>query len=232
VYPGDSRVGGYAEVSLFDRNNPWNASSTELSAAGIDGSLRVDALEFGARFDMQRPERSLWLASFVPPEWLCTHAPVAEACRDNDYHYLAAADAGFRTRDFTLRSGVTRSSTANVDADQLGAFLQGAVLDVIARVRIEAGASGSTGSLLHSAGANLGVGVPLAGDAVDVALRYRPALSRYEADTGTFLEHTISAAVALLPSANFSLDLDADFITGRDVDVLLVQTQLTLRPEL
>jgi hypothetical protein len=236
VYPGDSHVGGYAELSMFDRDNPWNAAPTQLSAAGIDGSVRVDAVELDARLDMQRPERSLWLASFLPPEWLCTHAPqappAAETCRDDDMHLLAAANAGYRTLDYTLRAGVSHSSTASVDADQLGTFVQAAVLDVIARARLEAGVMASTGTLLHSAGVNLGVGMPVARDMLDIALRYRPSLNRYEADTGAYLEHVVSANFAFVPSSTLSIDLDADFITGRDLDAFLVQTLLTLRPEL
>jgi len=235
-YPAESHLGAHAELSFFDRNNPWNAPPQQLTAAGVNGSLRLDAVELGGRFDMQRPERSRWLASYLYDGWLCTRAPALpgedEPCRDDDARYLASLDAGLRLPTWLVRAGATRTSTANVDAEQLGGFLQAAALNVLGRLRLEAGVMGSTGSLLHTLGANCGLGSLFLKERLNLSIRYRPALSRYEADTGPFIEHMTGASLAFTPSSIFSLDLDADFITGRDVNVLLVQSLLTLRPDL
>jgi hypothetical protein len=40
----------------------------------------------------------------------------------------------------------------------------------------------------------------------------------------------IGAGLWWIPAAEFDLALDADVITGRDVDVILVQTVMTVRP--
>jgi hypothetical protein len=88
----------------------------------------------------------------------------------------------------------------------------------------------ASGSVLDTVALSVGLGTPLARGLLDVSLRYRPALSRYQADTATFLEHAAGARLAIAPAGELSFSLDADAITGRDVDVLLLQTLLTWRP--
>src|SRR5262249_82874 len=73
--PGRSRIGGNFEVSGFARDNPWNASSVELTTLGLDTSVRLGAFDVGARIDARQPVRSRWLASFLPPYWLCRTVP-------------------------------------------------------------------------------------------------------------------------------------------------------------
>ncbi|HLK36253.1 MAG TPA: hypothetical protein VKU41_05835, partial [Polyangiaceae bacterium] len=75
LYPGLSRFGGHFEISNFDANNPWGASRIELTAAGIDQSVRLGHFEIGGRFDLRQPERSRWLSTFLPVSWFCTTAP-------------------------------------------------------------------------------------------------------------------------------------------------------------
>ena len=65
---------------------------------------------------------------------------------------------------------------------------------------------------------------------LDVSLHYRPALTRYQADTSTFLEHTVGTSLLFMPGADLDLSLNVDAVTGRDIDVLLVQSFLTWRP--
>lgn len=236
LYPGESHLGGYAELSFFDRDNPWNAPSQQLTAGGVDGSLRIDAVEIGGRFDMRRPERSRWLDSFLAEGWLCTSEPSPpgqpEPCHDDDARYLAALDASLRLPAWIVRAGASRTWTANAEAEQLGAFLHSAVLDVLGRLRLEGSVMGSTGSLFHTAALSCGLGSTFVDERLDVSMRYRPAWSRYKADTGPFIEHMSGASLGFMPNASFSLHLDADYITGRDVDVLLVQSLVTLRPNL
>ena len=45
-----------------------------------------------------------------------------------------------------------------------------------------------------------------------------------------FIEHAFGVRIALAPQGELSLTLDADAITRRDVDVLLLQTLLKWRP--
>ena len=65
-YPSFGRLGARAEASLFDADNPWNADGVELTALAGDASFRLDSLRFGLSLETRRPERSYWLASFLP----------------------------------------------------------------------------------------------------------------------------------------------------------------------
>ena len=65
VYPGASRFGGHFEVSAFDANNPWGASPVEVTAAGLDQSIRIGAFELGSRFDLAAAG-ALAVARLVP----------------------------------------------------------------------------------------------------------------------------------------------------------------------
>jgi hypothetical protein len=235
LYPGAHRIGGYAEVSFYDDKNPWHASAQELSAAGVDGSLRVGKLELGGRFDLQRPERSRWLASYLPPEWLCTQraalpSATPEPCHDNDARYLGSGHASWTGGRLALSVGATASATQNASTTQAGSFARITVLNVIARARVEGSFTGSTGSLLDTVGGSVGVGSPFAHDKLDVSLHYRPAWLRYTADPSAFVQHAVGASMLWLPSAVFDLSLNADLLAGRDVSALLVQTLMTVRP--
>jgi hypothetical protein len=236
MFPGAHRLGAHAELSIHGADNPWNAPAQELSAAGADVGLRFGNVDLGARLDMQRPERSRWLASFVPLQWLCvTQTPdVAgdpEPCYGDETRYLASADAGVRFGQLALHAGTTASTSNRGDTDQLGGFVGATVLRVVDELRIDTSLMASTGSLLRTYAGSLGLGMPFAHGVVDVSLRYRPAWTRYVADTGPFLEHGVGAHLDIAPAGELSFGLDADAITGRDLDVLLLQALLTYRPQ-
>lgn len=235
LYPGEHRVGGYAELSFFDANNPWRAPAQELSAAGIDGTLHLGKVDLSGRVDMQRPERSRWLAAYLPPEWLCTHRaaiPSAspEPCHDNDARYLASGNAGWASGKLALNLGASASSTQNANADQLASFLRASVLNVVARARVEGSVSGSAGSLLQSLGGSVGVGSPFWRDTADLSVHYRPTWLRYAADPNGFVQHALGASLLFMPSSVFELSFNADLLAGPDVSVFLAQTLLTVRP--
>ena len=60
---------------MHDELNPWQAPRFEVSAAGLDASVRVGLFQIAGRFDMRLPERSLWLTSYLPLGYLCNTVP-------------------------------------------------------------------------------------------------------------------------------------------------------------
>jgi len=63
----------------------------------------------------------------------------------------------------------------------------------------------------------------------ELSLRYRPAIARYTADVGYFIEHGIGAGLRLMPTADLDFGLDADFVTGRDIDMVMIQALCSAR---
>jgi hypothetical protein len=232
VNPSFGRFGSWAEVSFFDRDNPWNADPTELTGAGADADVRAGIVALGARFAMQRPERSRHLASLLPPEWLCITRPSAtlpEACLGGDAVYVASADAGLRFEKTSLTIGATGTRTENANAENVGGFGNVRVLDLVGPVRLDAGAMLSRGSLLDTAAFTLSPGVELFEGDGDLALRWRPALVRFRADTETRTEHTVGGAFFWSPSAALDLLMDADYVTGLGFDAFVLQGALVWR---
>jgi hypothetical protein len=230
--PESGRFGAFAEASFFDKGNPWNADTTELSAAGADAAVRAGPVELGGRFAMQRPERSRYLATFLPPEWLCiqrTTATPPGACFGSEATYVGTADAGLHFEKVTTTFGGTYSRTAHTNAEQLGGFGNLRLLDLIGRMRLDTGFMGSRGTLLQTAAVSVSPGIVVLDGAADVSLRYRPAILRYGASTAPFVEHSVGGALWLSPSASFDLTLDADYVTGGDFDALLMQTAMVWR---
>lgn len=230
--PDFGRVGTFAEVSFFDRNNPWNAEPTELSAAGADLAFRAGPLDLGGRVAMQRPERSRYLASLLPPEWLClprATGTTPEPCFGDEAVYVAGGDAGLSWSNTRLSSGVTVSRTANTDLDQLAGYGNLRLSEVIGRLRLDTGVAGSRGTLLQSAALWVSPGLPFLDGRGDGSLRYRPALIRYQASTQAVIEHALGGAVWFSVGDHLDLSLDADWVTGGDLNALLVQSALVWR---
>jgi hypothetical protein len=183
---------------------------------------------------MRRPERSRWLATFLPPGWFCTQQPSAktgdDVCRGNDARFLTQADLGLYRPNLALNTGVSVSRSRYVDSEQLAGFVNASFLRVVQALHLDAGVFAQTGSLIRSAALSVGAGSLLANDNLDVSLNYRPALTRYHADTSAFVEHTLGASVLWLLGTSLSLNFTADAIAGRDLSVLLLQSTLQWRP--
>lgn len=229
LFPGDAHLGAYGELSLYDGDNPWGAPAQELSAAGIDGTVRLGVLELGARADLQRPERSMWLAANLPPGYLCvSEDPAADApCFGDEARYLGSFDVGVRLERVSFGGSVDASASERGGAEQIGGALRGSVLDLVGPLRLDTALLASEGSLVHMLGARVGVGAVLVRDVLDASLHYQPSLLRYDAEPEAFVEHDVGTRVWLSPAEDLTLSLDADAITGRDVDAVLVQALLT-----
>lgn len=234
-HPQAGYFGGYGLLSQFDAGNPWNAPENELTAAGVYGGIRFwDVVHTSFQVDMQRPERSLWLASFVPASWLCITSPLPgnqpEQCRGDETRYRAQGTLGLHFTDWAIALGGSAMSTTGADASQGGGFLHLRLNKFLGDSgHLDVTASGSDGSLYQTAAVAIAPGVTLS-RSFDVTLRYRPAVSRYYSDVDFFLEHNAGGSIRYTPSHRFEMHLDADLLTSRDVDVVLVQLLTTWRP--
>jgi hypothetical protein len=235
LMPKFGHFGTFAEVSFFDADNPWGASTTELSAAGADADVRVGVVELSAYGRLQRPERSRWLAAFLPPEFLCVagvSAAPPSPCLGNDAVYSGGGEFGLRFDKASVNIGGNAATTQNADAEMAGGYAQLRLIDIVGTLRLDAGTAVARGSLLTTVSGSLSPGIELLDRRLDLSARYRPALVRYRADESAFLEHLVGMAVWLSPSRSFDLSVDADTVFGSDVDVLVVQGLATWRPEI
>lgn len=235
-YPAFGRIGGRAELSAFDRDNPWNARPLELTALGGDVSFRVDSLRFGVAVDARRPERSYWLAAALPPGYFCTPAVVAgsttrESCTGGDLRTMGLVTAAWEGEYWTLDAGASAVSTRRASAEQASAFVNLRRRDLFGGVlRFDAGASASSGSLIDSAALNVGIGAGLLEDTIDASVYYRPSVLRYEANAGTLFEHGAGARLWWALSGSVDASVAGDVVTSEDVDVVFVQGALAWRP--
>lgn len=227
VYPADGYGGAYALLSRFDEDNPWGAPMTEVTAAGAHAGVRLDSYHVGARLDMQRPERSLWLADFLPPGWLCIAraAPASdqtETCFGDEARYLGQLDTGLTFETVAVDVGLTASRTARRNADQYGGFAHLRINPLGHGFRMDVTGSASEGAVIRTVALTLAPGLRI-GERLDINLRYRPAITNYRADVDTFFEQTFGAGLLYTPTAAFDVGLDIDTIHGRDVKLLLIQ---------
>ncbi len=233
-FPKFGRLGARAELSLFDDDNPWAAAPQELTAAGVDVSVKLDALRVAASLDMRRPERSLWLASFLPRGYFCvaepTPAAAIEPCLGGERRYAAALSAAWEATLWTADAGATLATTQRANADQATGFLNFRRRELLGKLRLDTGATGSRGSLYESAALNIAPGSPFWDDSADLSVYYRPSWMRYRAERDGFVEHGFGARLWWAASSVFDLSGSADVLTGRDVDVVVFQLSAAYRP--
>jgi hypothetical protein len=234
-YPGFGRLGARAEVSFFDANNPWAAATTELSAAGADASVKIDSLRLGAAFDMRRPERSLWLATYLPAGYFCVSRPVAgatanEPCIGGDIRYAGALNAAWEATFWTLDAGASVATSRPAQVNQTTAFVNFRRREIAELLRLDMGVSASRSSLIESAALNLALGTSTSGDAADVSLYYRPNFARYRTGSQQFVEHGVGSRMWWAPSEVLDLSGSVDLITGPDVAVLVLQLGAAWHP--
>jgi hypothetical protein len=241
-YPGPSRFGGYFEVSNFDAGNPWGAATVELTAAGIDQSVRFGSFEVTARLDVRQPERSLWLASFLPSSWFCTTVPAPvtqpnaqEPCNGRvDSRAFGEIDAGVTAGNVSLVVGAltVRDVTQTSEPDMVGGFATARVVRIEKILRLEASGNYSRSTFVNLSGGTLGPGLTLLDDALDLGAYYRLAVLQYASDGASLLQDGIGGTIVLLPGRDFLFTLQGEAITGQDVKALTIFGTATWRPHL
>jgi hypothetical protein len=228
AFRGPLAMTAYAELSMFDQDNPWGAQQVELTAAGVDASLRTGEkgnTRYGLRLDMRTPERSYWLASLLPPGWLCTAVPqppgalLGEPCNGfRDLRYAAAADARIDLGRLSLSGGATLIGVSSGDAvEAASVFADARVLELLGRYRASFGLYATHASFLDSVAVQASAGGPMLVDGLDLALFYRPALLRYNASVADILDHRYGLDVVYTPMARLDLALTLEGMSGADI---------------
>ncbi|MGE0784481.1 MAG: hypothetical protein AB7S26_02255 [Sandaracinaceae bacterium] len=229
LYPGQSHIGGYAELSAFDTDNPWGLDEVVLTAASLDTTLRFDWFRVGLRGSMRMPERSKWLAASYPSSFLCTPVPNPTGPEDRclgflDTRTMGNADVGIEVDDVALTAGATMILTGvHGQFDQAGAFLAFRAVRILGMGYIDASAMASTGYFLETLALRTTLGLELIPNMLDVSLRYRPALSQYVADIDPFVEHLFGGRVLVRPIPAVDILLNADGLVGRQIDAFLIE---------
>lgn len=229
LLPDGGRIGGHTEIALNDEVNPWGAPLVEVTAAGLDGSVRLGPVELGARLDRRTPERSRWLARWLPSSWLCAPSLVAgadpAACTDGpDGRWLASADVGVRWDTGLVRASGTFIHYEN-DArlSQLSGLVAARVVRVLDLFWGELAVHGASGAWLDTVSGNAAIGLALPDELLDVSARYRVAYAIDRADIDGWIEHQVGGAVRVVPIPELTIWAEADAITGREVQAFLAQ---------
>jgi|GEM_PF-1177832 len=240
IYPGPSRLGAHFELSSFDASNPWHAAGLELTAAGLDTSVRRGVFQLQGRFDVRRPERSRWLASYLPASWFCTTsappagAPAsAEACDGSvSTRAYGSIDAGVQLDRASMLVGVTTTGdlTQSGASSTAGAFAAARVLRIAGVLRIEATGSYSRATYLDMVGASAGPGLTLFGDALDVSVHYRLTSLQYRSDAAALVQSALGGAMVVIPGSDVLMAAQGELITGADARALVLLGTVSWRP--
>jgi hypothetical protein len=240
LYPGLTRVGGHFELSNFPSNNPWKASPVELTAGGVDASVRAGIFRFGGRFDARQPVRSLWLASFLPNTWFCRTVPVPaptapEQCDGSvSTRAFATVDAGVELGNVALTVGGTTVDdlTQKDSPDMRGGFATARVVRIARILRLEASGNYSRATYLDMYGGSIGPGVSLFHDVVDLFVYFRNATIDYRSVDVKVAQNGVGSMVMLLPSPELLFTVQGEGIVGGDANALLLFGTAMWRPRL
>jgi hypothetical protein len=241
VYPGHTRIGGHVEVSNFDADNPWKANPVEITAAGLDESVRFGAFELGSRIDFIEPERSKWLASYLPASWFCRTVPspgtptTSEPCDGaSSMRALGSLNLGVSKGMVSATLGATASGDVSHGTEPrvIGGFFSGRVVRIAKVLRFELSGSYSNATYVNMFGGTVGLGVTVLHDAIDLSAYYRRAELQY-ASNDTYLEQNgFGGTMTLFPASTVMATVQTEAITGNDVNALWVFGTLVWRPRL
>jgi hypothetical protein len=234
--PGPVTVSAYAEASLFDADNPWGARTVELTAAGVDVSVRDGGWHAGVRGDFLEPERSRYLASVLPPSWLCTAkvtppGTAVEPCAGGlEARAVGVASAGVEVDAFTLDLGASAMhGFGDGELDTVSGFAVGRALRLWGRGRVELEGDATHAPFANIGGGRIAVGALLPGDVVDLSLHYRASVLSYVAALDTIVEHRAGADVELFPGASLDIVLGGEYTASSEYRALTILTTVVWR---
>ncbi len=235
LFSDEFQLGGSLETSFFDSDNVWNAEVAEVSQGGAFATTRFGNFELGGNLLMQRPERSRFLARYLPIGWFCNPvvvagSPVGEPCFGAETRFSGGLHANYRAENWTASAGGNAVTSWLANSEMLSAFSSLQLRNVLGPGRLDVSAMLADGSFFSSAALMLAVGTPLFDEVLDLTFHYRPSLGRYRADESRFLEHGAGADLAATLSDSLAATASSDFVTGRDVNIIIAQGGLTWRP--
>ncbi len=238
VFPGNGQLAGHFELSMHDEVNPWQAPRVEVSAAGIDASIRIGLFQIAGRFDMRLPERSLWLNAYLPLGYSCNTVPDPAASagdevvclNSNDHRYFGGLDASWTFSKFALHAGANLVHSEAADQfEQIAGYLQARVLRIADIAWIDVSVAAYARSFVSDYAARLGAGVDI-GRVAELSAYYRASLNQYDASPNIWLQHSAGGVVYLALGHDLDLGVRVDGIFGEDVSVLVLGSNLTWRP--
>jgi hypothetical protein len=241
LYPGPARLGAHVEVSNFSSDNPWGAKAVEVTAAGFDASVRKGVFELGGRFDLRQPERSLWLASYLPLSWFCRAVPKSpgattgpDVCDGSvSSRAFGEVDASVHVSRFSfLLGGTTTGDLTQTDgsASTIGGFAVARVMRIARLFHLDASGNYSRSTYADMYGGSAGPGLTLFNDALDISAYYRAAILQYRSDTGMLLQNGVGGTVMFFPNAPVLFTVQGEAITGNDTQAILLFGMVTWRP--
>jgi hypothetical protein len=238
VFPGNGRVAGHFELSMHDKINPWQAPRFEVSAAGLDASIRVGLFQIAGRFDMRLPERSLWLTSYLPLGYLCNTVPdpvstigdEVVCLNSNDARYFGGLDTSFNFSRVAFHAGASIVHSEAADQfDQISGYLQARFLRIADIMWADISVAAYARSFVSDYAARLGVGVDIR-RVGELSVYYRPSLNQYTAAPSNWLQHSAGGILYLALGHDLDLGVRVDGMFGEDVNVLVLGSNLTWRP--
>lgn len=242
IYPGHSRFGGHVELSNFDANNAWKANAVEVSAAGVDQTVRIGPVDVGARFDLLQPERSRWLASYLPSSWFCRTVPgSAPMPQDEVCDGRSMMRANGQVNASVTFGKVSIAGGGNMSGDVshggsnprvFGTFVAARFVRIARVLRFEGTAQYSDASSLRLATGTGGVGLTLWSDFFDVSTYYRRSELLYSALSGFVHSDAIGGMVVLTPHPTMMFTVQAEGTGGSDANALFVFGSAVWRPRL
>jgi hypothetical protein len=238
VFPGTGRVAGHFELALHDAVNPWQAPRVEVSAAGLDASVRIGLFQLGGRFDMRLPERSLWLTAYLPLGYLCNTVPdPASSTGDevvclnsNDQRYFGGLDASWTFSRLALHAGANLVHSQTTDEfEQLAGYLQLRVFRIADIAWTDVSFAAYARSFVSDYAARLSAGVDI-GRVGELSAYYRVSLNQYDASPDNYLQHSAGGILYFALGHDLDLGVRVDGMFGEDVSVLVLGSNLTWRP--
>ena len=110
---------GWADVQMFDANNPWGAPAVDVTGAGASGEWRHRGNHVGLDVTFLRPERSLRLAAALPQSWLCATKTLpgmmAEPCLGSDFWLATTVSGGFAGDGYSVDAVGSLGTTQSLD---------------------------------------------------------------------------------------------------------------------
>jgi hypothetical protein len=238
IFPGNGRLAGHFELNLHDEVNPWQAPRVEVSATGLEGSVRIGLFQIAGRFDMRLPERSLWLTAYLPLGYLCNTVPdpvsstgnEVVCLNSNDARYFGGLDVSFLFSRVALHAGANLVHSETDDQfEQLAGYLQARVLRIADIAWMDFSLAAYARSFVSDYAARIGAGVDI-GRVAELSAFYRVSLNQYDADPDGWLQHSAGGVLYFALGHDLDLGLRVDGMFGEDVSVLVLGSNLTWRP--
>lgn len=231
AHRGATWLDGWLEAQEFGSGNPWGAPALDLTGAGATGEWRRGGAHLGLDVTFLRPDRSLRLASLLPPDWLCARTPlpgsVAEPCQGGDYWTAATASAGERGATWSVDAvgslGETRSVTRGYDAS---GYVRG---ELGRTTRLIVAPSVGRTTFASWLATDVGVAVSPA-RSLDASLIYRPERLDYPSASGAYFMQSLVADLHAALSPVLAWSVSAIATTGADRDVIALLATMVWRP--